>query len=235
MRHGFLDAYSHLDSPVHRLTARGKLLLLLLFTVAVVVMPTGQWEGIAGYTLFLGMVWATSRLPFPYVLSRSAAVLPVAILIALFRGKAGETAFLVAKAWLTVTATILVTATTPFPRLLQGLERIGLPRVMTMTLSFMYRYLFILVDEAERMERARASRMVAGRAFPTWKAMGAMLGSLFLRSYERGERVYLAMTARGYSGEIRLLEEKKASPREVGLFLLLAAVIILIWMWGVSS
>jgi cobalt/nickel transport system permease protein len=113
----------------------------------------------------------------------------------------------VVKSWLSALSLILLSATTPFPGLLKGLERLGVPRVMVMILSFMYRYLFVLVDEAMRLQRARESRNLGGGL--VWRAttIGNMIGTLFLRSYERGERVYQAMLARGFDGETRTLSE----------------------------
>jgi cobalt/nickel transport system permease protein len=116
------------------------------------------------------------------------------------------------KSWVSVQVALLLAFTTPFHDLVDALRELRLPRVMVGIISFMYRYLGVLGDETSRMLRARASRSaaVAGRSAGgplRWRAAvaGGMVGSLFLRSYERSERIYGAMQARGFDGELRYL------------------------------
>jgi cobalt/nickel transport system permease protein len=116
------------------------------------------------------------------------------------------------KSWISVQAALLLAFTTPFHDLVDGLRELRLPRVMVAIISFMYRYLGVIGDEASRMNRAKAARSAdrggsgAGGTI-RWRATvtGSMVGSLFLRSYERSERVYAAMQARGFDGELRYL------------------------------
>jgi cobalt/nickel transport system permease protein len=116
-------------------------------------------------------------------------------------------ATVVIKAWLSVMVSGLMVATTPFPDLLQAMRSLHVPAVLTATISFMYRYLFVLVDEAMRLQTARAARSVGTGRTVWWRArvLGGMIGSLFIRSYERSERIYAAMLARGFAGEVRTL------------------------------
>lgn len=115
------------------------------------------------------------------------------------------------KSWLSVQVALLLTFTTPFHDLVDALRRLHLPAVMVGIVSFMYRYLAVLGDEAGRLLRARAARSAAaadgsaGGGSMRWRAgvTGSMVGSLFLRSYERSERVYAAMQARGFDGTLR--------------------------------
>jgi cobalt/nickel transport system permease protein len=129
---------------------------------------------------------------------------------------AREVATIVLRSWLSVQVALLLAFTTPFPDLIDALRALRLPRIMVSIISFMYRYLAVLSEEAGRMNRAKASRsaVVVGRAGGSlrWRAgvTGAMVGSLFLRSYERSERVYAAMLARGFQGQ--LLHEEVARP-----------------------
>jgi len=106
----------------------------------------------------------------------------------------------VVKSCLGVFAMILLSSTTSFPQLIKGMERLRTPRIFTILISFMYRYSFILVDEIHRMKRARDSRSFGGKWLWHSKVIGHMVGWLFLRSFHRGERVYLAMLSRGYQG-----------------------------------
>jgi cobalt/nickel transport system permease protein len=122
-----------------------------------------------------------------------------------------EFATIALKSWVSVQAALLLTFTTRFADLVEGLRRLHLPRIMVAIIGFMYRYLAVLTDEATRLNRARVSRsaVVAGRGGGSvaWRAsvVGGMVGSLFIRSYERSERVYAAMQARGFEGEFRTL------------------------------
>ncbi|MEW6226660.1 MAG: energy-coupling factor transporter transmembrane component T [Bacillota bacterium] len=121
------------------------------------------------------------------------------------------------KSWLSALAMAVLTCTTRFPRLLKGLARLGMPRVMVVLLSFAYRYIFVFTDEAMRMKRAKDSRDCGGSDHRTYKLkiVGSMIANLFLRAYERGERVYLAMKSRGFDGEVRTLEDLRFASRDV--------------------
>jgi cobalt/nickel transport system permease protein len=86
--------------------------------------------------------------------------------------------------------------------LLDAMRSLGVPRIFVLIISFMYRYLFVLADQLMRMRRARDSRNFGGNRMHQLTTLGNMIGMLFIRSYERGERIYAAMLARGFTGEI---------------------------------
>jgi cobalt/nickel transport system permease protein len=109
-------------------------------------------------------------------------------------------ALVTVKATIGALSAILLGATTSFPDILHGLERLRMPRLLTVIAAFMYRYVFVIVDEARRMRSALAARAYRPRHLGQVAAIGRLVTALFLRSYERGERVYLAMLARGYAG-----------------------------------
>ena len=139
------------------------------------------------------------------------------------------------KSWVSVQAALLLAFTTPFHDLVDGLRLLRLPTIMVAIISFMYRYLSVLSDEATRMSRARASRSAdpvgKGGGSMLWRARvtGSMVGSLFLRSYERSERIYAAMQARGFEGEFRHMHSRGLAPVEYAvLALLLAACAVLV-------
>jgi len=133
------------------------------------------------------------------------------------------------KSYLSVQVAVVLAASTPFPALLQAMRGLGLPRVLVAIAGFTYRYVFVIGDEALRLTRARAARSGAlspskggapnGRAGRSvfWRARvtGGMAGSLFLRSVERSERIYDAMLARGYDGEVRSLRPPVLRRRDV--------------------
>ena len=122
---------------------------------------------------------------------------------------------ILAKAWLSMLSLILLTSTTKMADLLTGMERLHLPRVMVMILSFMYRYIFVLADEVMRMKQARDSRSFGGSRLWQIRTVGSMAGTLFIRSYERGERVYAAMLARGFDGQCRTLTRLDFRPADI--------------------
>lgn len=254
MRHSFLDQYSDRNSLIHRLDPRTKLLTSLLFILAVVLTPPGRWPVFVFYFLLVAALLLLSRVPLLYVLKRSLVIMPFVVLIAVFIPffREGEVAGsyniwlwqlsvtynglqvfwnILAKAWLSILSLILLTSTTRFSHLLRGMEKLRLPRVMTMIMSFMYRYIFVLVDEVMRMKQARDSRNFGGGRLRQLRTIGNMIGTLFIRSYERGERVYAAMMARGFDGQTRTLESLSFRPPDalfgisLGLVLILAMVL----------
>ena len=142
------------------------------------------------------------------------------------------------KSWISVQAALLLSFTTSFHDLVDALRELRLPRIMVAIIGFMYRYLGVLGDEAGRMNRARASRSAepAGGSRPggrvggtlRWRASvtGSLVGSLFLRSYERSERVYAAMQARGFDGELRYLPGPPLARSSLAWFGLAVAVLV---------
>lgn len=202
MRHDFLDRYSRLRSPVHRLPAALKLALALGLAVTIVLTSAARVPFFMAVGLFLLGVSGLSRVPLrclgwrlvmlePLVLAVSATALLQPHGTAIFLG-------LVVKSTACLWTMILLAATTPFTDLLRVLKRVRVPALLVTTLALMHRYLFVLVDEAERMQRARASRTFRRQRFQAWRSLAAMLGQLFVRATERAERIYAAMCARGW-------------------------------------
>jgi len=224
MEHNFLDRYSDLDSIIHKLDPRTKLITTLFFVLAVVMTPATEWRAFVSYFAFISLLLLLSKLPLLYVAKRALVIIPFVLLIGIFNlFRSGETMVSIhvwhwqvsvthegllvfrtvfIKASLSIMSLILLSSTTKFPVLLKGLQQLRMPKVMTLTLSFAYRYIFVLVDEAMRMRRARDSRNFGGKRLWQLKTIGNMVGTLFLRTYERGERVYAAMASRGYDGRI---------------------------------
>ena len=250
MKHSFLDQYSEGNSLIHRLDPRTKLITTLCFILVVVLTPMSRWEAFALYFVMVATLIIISRVPVLYVLKRSLVIIPFVLLIAIFIPffKGGEVAgsynigfwevtvthsgiqlFLniLAKAWLSILSLILLTATTRFSSLLRGMEQLRLPRVMVMILSFMYRYIFVLVDEVMRMRQARDSRNLGGGRLRQIRTVGNMIGTLFIRSYERGERVYAAMMARGFDGQARTMASPVFGQRDLFFVLILGLVLAL--------
>ncbi len=241
MKHDFLDKYSNLDSPIHQLDARVKIVAFIGLIIFCVSSPPDAYLVFLGYSLFLLLAGALSRVPPTHILKSSLVVIPFVILVAAFIpflkpdqlgggynlgigkltvSRSGLIVFenVLVKSYLAVVSVIILSSTTPFPKLLRGFEQLKVPKLVIMLASFAYRYLFLLIEEFERMERARDARGYRGRWLWQAKVFGQMIGSLFLRSYERGERVYVAMASRGFTGEIVGFGKTKFRTKDV-LFL----------------
>jgi cobalt/nickel transport system permease protein len=194
-------------SPVHRLDPRAKLIGLLGVTVVAVSTPLEAWPAYVACLAVLVVVWAAARVPVGAVLGRAAIVLPVvlvaAALLPLVREGGAEVAATVAiKALIGTFAAVLLGATTAFGDLLRGLQGLRVPNVLVLTAAFMYRYLGTIAGELRRMRIAQRARAYRPRRLWHAGALGRLGGALFVRSYSRGERVHLAMLARGFDGRI---------------------------------
>jgi cobalt/nickel transport system permease protein len=208
-------------SPVHRLDPRAKTVGLVAVTLVAVSTPIEAWPVYAACALVLAGVAAGARIKPREVWRRARFFLPLVVLAALFiplvrEGgatyalgpltvhEAGLETFaaVAAKATIGTVSAVLLAATTTFPAVLRGLEALRAPRVLILIAAFMYRYLFVIVEEVGRMRAALAARAYRPRNALHAGALGRVATALFLRTYSRGERVYLAMLARGYGGRM---------------------------------
>lgn len=202
MRHDFLDRYSRLTSPVHRLPTAAKLLgSLFLIASTVAVGISHEWFFML-VALALVAVSAATTIPWRFIFGRLVMLEPFALGIAamaLFQQN-GTVIFLsiMTKSTLCLFTMILLSNTTPFSDLLLTLKRFGVPKLLITILALMYRYLFVLLDEAERLTRARNSRTFSAGRLRRWHTLASLIGQLFVRSTERAERIYAAMSARGW-------------------------------------
>jgi cobalt/nickel transport system permease protein len=203
MVESYLDRYANLQSPIHRLDPRVKAICVLFFVLAVVLTPPNRFAAFFLYAVLIFSIALMTDIPLSFILKRSLIIIPFALMIGLFNlfFKPFLVFFnILAKSWLSVLALIILSTTSDFPTLLKALESLGVPRLFTTILSFMYRYIFTLLDQVKKLERARAARSYGRRGLFQMRAVGNMLGSLFINTYERGERIYQAMLARGYHG-----------------------------------
>jgi cobalt/nickel transport system permease protein len=205
-------------SAVHRLDPRAKIAGFAGITLVGVSTPPRHWPVLAACALALAAIATTARLGPGLVWKRARVVLPLVVFVAVFipfvRGgeridvgplslsEDGLTTFasVASKAAIGTVSAVLLGATTSFPDVLHGLERMRAPRLLVLIAAFMYRYLFVIADEARRMRVALAARGYRPRHALQAAAIGRVAISLFLRTYDRAERVYVAMLARGYGG-----------------------------------
>lgn len=228
-----LDRYQRINSHIHRLDARTKLVGTILLILSNALLPDGAWLAFGLVLALMTTLTLSARLGWSYTITRSLVALPFALaavsLMFTLPGKMLTSftlgpwlfsisdiglirfASILMRSMLSVQAAILLAATTPFHALTHGMRHLHLPGILIAIISFMYRYLFVLNEEALRLMRGRAARSAqavgAHRQPFTWQAKvtGNMVGQLFLRSLERSDRVYHAMQARGFRGQFLTL------------------------------
>ncbi|MCZ0726746.1 cobalt ECF transporter T component CbiQ [Mycolicibacterium iranicum] len=210
------------DSPVHRLPAEVKIVCLVAFVLAVVATPRELFWPFGIYALIIVAVWAIARIPLRWILPRMLIEAPFIVLAVLLPfAEGGERVDvagmqlsvaglyaawgIVIKGTLGVAASLTVAATTAAAELPVALSRLRVPAVIVSVLTLMIRYIDVLTAEARRMRMARISRGDSPRMLHQVGATAKSVGALFLRSYERGERVYLAMLSRGFDGHVPAL------------------------------
>ncbi len=212
-----LEEYTSGSSPLHQLDARAKLIAALLFVVVAVLTPVGAWTAFAALALVLSWVIWLSRIPLR-VLARQwltffLLVGFLAVLVApahparAEHGLAVVAASIVIKNGLALLTVLVLAGVTPLPKLLTALRKLGVPIVLVSTLQFMDRYRHVLLDELDRMATARRARTFRRRGSLSWTLLTGLIGILFLRSFERAERVHGAMLARGWQGVVRSLDD----------------------------
>jgi cobalt/nickel transport system permease protein len=137
------------------------------------------------------------------------------------------------KAYLSILCSILLINTTDFTDLLKAFERLGMPRLVVMIISFMYRYFFVIEDEMEKIQLARRSRSWKNHGWRAVRALANIVGVLFIRSYEKAEIVYTAMQCRGYTGQMRTLNTRRFSKADMYFSAAMAILLIMIRFCGV--
>lgn len=241
--HSHRHLHIHGSSPIHRLAPEAKLAGLFAFVLGVALTPRTWVLVFVINAVVAACVVALARLKPRIVLVRLAAIIPfVAFAFTLpFFGDGpgvdvGPFALsteglwaswnIVAKAALGATASIVVMATTPIPDVLTGLSRLRVPATIVGIVGFMFRYLDLIVDELARMRRAMSARGYAPRWLWQSAPLASSAGTLFVRTYERGERVHEAMLARGFTGAVPELDTSRGSRRDFVMAFVPAVVAI---------
>lgn len=209
----------HGHSLIHRAPAHLKLVALVAFMLAVVATPIDRYAVFAGWAVVLLVVVAVSQVPPTYLARRMVVEVPFVVFALLLpfiaTGPRTElfgltvsatglvaAAGLLMKGTLGVLAALTLAATTEPDDVLRGLQRLRVPDPLVQIMGFMVRYLDVVTGEMGRMLTAMRSRGYDPRSPRHWPVLARSLGALFIRSYERGERVHLAMLSRGYTGTL---------------------------------
>lgn len=237
------ERLTYLVSPLHDLDPRAKIVSMLVLVLAIVLTPPLRpLEFVALVALLLAGA-LIGRLPLGKVLGRASLVLPVAATIALFApiarhggslspgGIAGAYSgggwvaawSILTKAWLSALAAVLLSATTPLPRLIRGFEALRVPDVLITLVTFLSRYVGVFRDQLRSLSVALDSRAPSLPRLRRWRLFGNLAGNLFVRAYDRGERIHGAMLSRGFTGALPTAEVLRLGPADA---LLLSTVVL---------
>jgi len=254
MIHFYLDQHSGLNSLIHRLDPRTKIITIVIFIFAVITTPTLSVISFTGYAFLLMVIILISKIPPIFVFKRSLIVFPFVFMVAFFIPffKEGEVIrsyslgvfdFTVTydgllifwnvliKSYLSVLCVIVFMASTRLPVFLKGLAALKIPQLFIMIISFMYRYIFVITDELMKMKQAKDSRTIKCSKLYNIKVLANMIVTLFIRSYERAERVYLAMCSRGFNGPAATLNNIKICKRDIYFTSLMVTFLIGVKIW----
>ncbi len=218
---GYMDTLSAQETFVHGLDPRTKLMTTLIFIVAVVSFDRYEISAFIPFFIYPIFLITIGNLPLTFLLKKLLLAAPFAVLVGIFNPILDRDVLLqlgplgMSGGWvsfisilirfvLSVGAALILIASTGFNAVCLALDKMGTPRIFTIQLLFMYRYVHVLVDEALRMARARSLRSFNGEGLGL-KVFGFLLGNLLLRTLDRAQRIHLAMFCRGFDGEIRLL------------------------------
>jgi len=209
LHHVLVDHWSQGASPLHARDARAKILVLLVFLIVLATTPADAYVTLAIDAAVLVSGILLAGLPPISVLVRAAGILPFSAAFGAITWLAGDgwrAVALIEKSYLSAVAVLLLVGTTPLPRLLSGLEALGTPRILVLLAQFLYRYLFVISEQAQHLQLAAACRGgSSGRRQSRFRAAAGALAVLFARSYYRAEGIHRAMLSRGFGGRFSLL------------------------------
>jgi len=248
MHHHYIDRFAYQDSLIHRFDPRAKIIAVIAYSLVLISLDKYTIPS-PGYLIFPFVLLVIGGIPLLFVAKHILIVSPFIFCLVIFSPIFDKTPIAITDSltigggWITavsimicfilgMAALIGLASTTRFPELLKGLEKLGVPRLLVTQLRFLYRYLFLLVDQAMHLRQARRSRD-AGRGpwSSRWQSGAGLIGVLFIRTLEQAERTHQAMVARGYDGTIRLLKPLHWQTRDTLSFMAVIVYLIVLW-WG---
>ncbi len=246
-----LEELARLEAPAQRVDARVKAVVTLVFVVCVMSYSRYQVSALMPFFLYPIAMLARGRIPAGYLFRKILMAAPFALAVAVFNpffdrapmaalgpvtisGGWLSFASVMLRFLLTVGAALILVACTGMHRLCAGLESLGMPRVFAVQLLFLHRYLFVVAEEGGRMTRSLEMRGARLRALPG-RVYGSLLGHLLMRALARADRVYRAMVARGFDGEIRLLRPTSLRGSDWGFLLGWTAFFVAARIWNLAD
>ena len=241
MKAGFLDHDAGIDSPLHRLDARTKLLLFFSAVVIVASEPAGELGPFPYYYGAIAILAIAARASPGRLAKRCLAAAPFLLMAAALpwtavalgdaAGGIDATRFgssVLLRGFAAILLLVLLTSTSPFHHLLWGLRKLHIPQALGQIVTLMYRQLFILIDEWRRAAQARECRSAGRLNLSRSSVYGKQLAVIFLRSWDRADRVHAAMTVRGFDGRLPLREPGRIGLSDVAAFLATCAAFLYI-------
>jgi len=247
---GYLDTLSYKDTFIHRRDPRIKVIVTFAFILSVVSFPKYEVSGLAPLFLFPVLLFSLGDIPVRFIMKKVVMVSPFALFVGIFNPfldtrtlytvygfavSGGWVSFLsiVIKFILTVSAGLLLIATTSFPGVCYALQRLKVPDIFISQLLFLYRYLFVLLDETMKIVRARDMRSF-GKRGQGIRVFSHIIGVLFIRTVEKSERIYQAMLSRGYEGQIGMIKKYTISAEDIIFALSMLATFYLFRRYNVT-
>lgn len=248
---GFLDRLSYQNTFVHRLDPRVKLIATLLFLFTVISFPKYEIIALFPFFLYPVLLLTLGEIPLLVIVKKVLLVSPFAFFVGIFNPlldpgqvvllpevtiSAGWLSFLsiMIKFILTVSTALLLVATTSFPSVCHALRQLGVPSLFISQLLFLYRYIFVLMEETMRIVRARDMRSY-GRRGRGIRIFVRLAGIIFLRTLERAERVYFAMLSRGFNGDMPTLKHFRFTAHDLGFAVSAAAFLLIFRFYPISE
>lgn len=249
MHHSHIDKFAYQDSIIHRIDPRVKFVSVIIFTIAVISLPKTAVSILACFAIWPFAMIVLAGIPISYVLKQIIIVSPFILMLALtsiyydttpatrafgpftFTVRVGvlRCISIILKFSITIAALMSLICTTKFNILLNGLGKMGMPKILIIQLGLIYRYIFMLIDKVQQILRARNIRRLRNLGFKKeLKVAGSMVGSLFISSLETSSRVNMAMEARGFEGDFKTISHLQISSKDYIFGLIFAAYMALI-------
>jgi len=239
-----LDLLATGQTVIHRLDARAKVVTTLVFIVAVVSLGKYELAALFPFFIYPVVMVVLADLPAGFIVRKVAMIIPLALVVGMFNpifdrevlarfgplavsGGWISGAAIVVRTVLTVGAAVILVGVTGFPAVCQGLERLGTPKIFTVQLLFLYRYIFVLAEEGARAARARDLRSFGKKGLGI-TSFGSLVGHLLIRTWLRAERIHMAMLARGFAGEFHTRQVSRFGRAEWLFILAWSALFVLL-------
>ena len=246
-----LDLLANNDSGIHRLDARAKVLVTCVFIICIVSYGRYELAALFPFFIFPAVMIALANLPALFIARKVALLCPFVLLVGIFNpvfdrevlvhlGPLGISggwisfASILVRSILTVGAAFILVGVTGFTAVCQALERLGMPQVFAVQLLFLYRYIFVLTEEGGRASRARELRSCGKKGLGI-RSFSSLIGHLLLRTWQRAERIHMAMLARGFTGEFHAYRQSRFGGAEIRFVLVWSTLFIVLRLQNASE